>query len=178
MRLGASVLACALAAALGTGILTSPSPASASDALAVGPAADRLTAPSVGSTTFRVATFNVLGNSHTTSKGDASSRPSGKKRMALAVQAINEGQASIVGFQEMEGVQYDAFKSLTGKTYGTYPGDDPDQLVVANNIAWRNDTWRLMSATTFTVPYFYGLGYVCSDLGKRSAVETDGTSQA
>ncbi|WGL51483.1 endonuclease/exonuclease/phosphatase family protein [Nocardioides sp. BP30] len=157
MRLGASVLAGVVAATLGIGLLTGTSSASANDAVAVGPASsDRLTTPAAASTSFRVATFNVLGNSHTTAHGDESTRPSGTKRMTQAVQAINEGRPSIIGFQEMERVQYAAFKSQTGGTYGTYPGDDTDQLVVANNIAWRTDTWRLMSATTFTVPYFYG----------------------
>lgn len=156
MRLGASALAGVVAAALGAGILTSPSSASASDSVAVGPAADRSSVGAAGSTTFRVATFNVLGNSHTTKHGDKPNRPSGTKRMAWTVQALNASRPSIVGFQEMERIQYGVFKSLTGNTYGTYPGDDPDQLVVANNIAWRNDTWRLMSATTFTAPYFHG----------------------
>lgn len=156
MRLGASVLAGVVAATLGTSLLVGTSSASANDAIAVGPAStDRVSTPA-GSTGFRIATFNVLGNSHTTAHGDESTRPSGTKRMTQTVQAINAGRPSIIGFQEMERVQYAAFKHLTGSTYGTYPGDDTDQLVVANNIAWRNDTWRMMSATTFTVPYFYG----------------------
>lgn len=157
MRLGASVLTglVAGALALSTAIATL-TPASAEDSPAVGPAAaTSLTGPS-GSTTFRIATFNVLGNSHTTAGGDESDRPSGTKRMPYAVQALAEGNPSIIGFQEMESVQYAAFKQLTGSTYGTYPGPDADQLVVANNIAWRTDTWRLLSATTFTAPYFYG----------------------
>gem|GEM_PF-921940 len=161
MRLGASILtrllpglvagATALTAAIGAA-----TPAAAADSPAVGPAAaTSLTAPS-GSTTFRIATFNVLGNSHTTASGDEPDRPSGTKRMAYAVQALAEASPSIIGFQEMESVQYEALKQLTGATYGTYPGPDPDQLVVANNIAWRSDTWRLLSATTFSAPYFYG----------------------
>lgn len=153
MRLGASVLAGVLTSALGLGLIAALPGAAIADSTAVGPATGQTAS---GSTTFRIATFNVLGNSHTTAKGDESSRPSGKKRMADTVRALGEGKPSIIGFQEMEGVQYDEFKALTGSTYGTYPGDDPDQLVVANNLAWRNDTWRLLSATTFTVPYFYG----------------------
>lgn len=155
MRLGASVLAGVVASVLGVGLLSGISPASA-DSPSVGTAPDRQSSPTAASTSLRIATFNVLGNSHTTAKGDESKRPSGTKRMRYAVQAINEGHPSIVGFQEMESVQYKAFKSLTGGTYATYPGPDSDQLVVANNLAWRTDTWRLLSATTFTVPYFYG----------------------
>lgn len=147
------------ATALGLGLLAGvPGPASADsgpDTTAVGPAPS-LSAPHGASTSFRVATFNVLGNSHTTANGDESTRPSGTKRMALTVQALASTRPSIIGFQEMEGVQYGVFKSLTGGTYGTYPGPDPDGLVVANNIAWRTDTWRLLSATTFTAPYFRG----------------------
>lgn len=125
--------------------------------LAVGPApAGRLSQQPAGSTTFRIATFNVLGASHTGPHGDNASYPSAKKRMGWAVQLINEHQLSIVGFQEMEHVQYDRFTALEGGAFATYPGRDPDQLVVANNIAWRTDTWRLLSASTFSVPYFYG----------------------
>ena len=125
--------------------------------LAVGPApAGRLSQQPTGATTFRVATFNVLGASHTGPKGDKSRYASGKTRMGWAVQLINEHQLSIVGFQELEHVQYDRFTALEGGAFATYPGRDPDQLVVANNIAWRTDTWRLLSATTFSVPYFYG----------------------
>jgi len=155
MRLGPSVLAGAVVSVLCVGLLTGISPASA-DSAAVGTAPDRQTSPTAASTSLRIATFNVLGNSHTKRGGDAAKRPSGTKRMQLAVQAINEVRPSIIGFQEMEGVQYDAFASLTGGAYATYPGPDSDQLVVANNLAWRTDTWRLLSATTFTVPYFYG----------------------
>lgn len=155
MRLGAPVLSRVLAAALGIGVLAG-TPTAFADSPAVGPAPSRSSAAPSASTTFRVGTFNVLGNSHTTKHGDESERPSGTKRMSQTVQAIRSHQLSIVGFQELEGVQYDRFKALTGGEYGTYPGDDPDQLVVANNIAWRTDTWRLLSATTFTAPYFYG----------------------
>jgi endonuclease/exonuclease/phosphatase family metal-dependent hydrolase len=125
--------------------------------LAVGPApAGRQSERPTAATTFRVATFNVLGASHTGPHDDNAKYPSAKKRMGWAVQLINEHQLSIVGFQEMEHVQYDRFTALEGGAFATYPGRDPDQLVVANNIAWRTDTWRLMSATTFSVPYFYG----------------------
>lgn len=125
--------------------------------LAVGPApAGRLSPQPSGATTFRIATFNVLGASHTGPRGDKPRYASATKRMGWAVQLINEHQLSIVGFQELEHVQYDRFTALEGGAFATYPGRDPDQLVVANNIAWRTDTWRLMSATTFSVPYFYG----------------------
>jgi len=160
MRLGASVLAGVATSALSVGLLSvgllNGVPPASADSTAVGTAPDRQSSPTAASTSLRIATFNVLGNSHTKPKGDEANRPSGKKRMKLAVQAINEGKPSIIGFQEMEGVQYKAFTSLTGGAYATYPGPESDQLVVANNLAWRTDTWRLLSATTFTVPYFYG----------------------
>lgn len=152
--IGATVLSCLIAlvpAAVGGSVHAE------AVTLAVGPApAGRLSRQPAAATTFRVATFNVLGASHTGPRGDNAKYPSAKKRMGWAVQLINEHQLSIVGFQEMEHVQYDRFTVLAGGAFATYPGRDPDQLVVANNIAWRTDTWRLMSATTFSVPYFYG----------------------
>jgi hypothetical protein len=107
-------------------------------------------------TTFRVASFNVLGAVHT----DTGQRPGWAKssrRMTWAVQLMQEHDLQVFGLQEFEAVQYDKFKELTGTTYGTYPGIQLGRrATVQNSIAWRRDTWKLVSAHTIRVPYFYG----------------------
>lgn len=108
-------------------------------------------------TTFKVASFNVLGAVHT----DTGQRPGWAKswrRMAWAVQLMQENGLQVIGLQEFEAVQYDRFKELTGKTYGTYPGVRLGRrATVQNSIAWRRDTWRLVEAHTIRVPYFNGV---------------------
>lgn len=107
-------------------------------------------------TTFKLASFNVLGANHT----DTGQRPgwaNSSQRMAWAVRLIEENQLQVIGFQEFEAKQYDRFKALTGSTYGVYPGVKLGRRAsVQNSIAWRRDTWRLVEAHTIRVPYFHG----------------------
>lgn len=107
-------------------------------------------------TSIRVASFNVLGAVHT----DGGQRPgwaSANKRMAWAVQLMEQQQLQVIGLQEFEAVQYDRWKQLTGSTYGIYPGDSLGRrATVQNSIAWRRDTWRRVEAHTIRVPYFHG----------------------
>ena len=62
----------------------------------------------------------------------------------------------VVGFQEMERSQYERFVYLRGSSFGIYPDEAVGNTARPNSIAWRLDTWELVSATTITVPYFGG----------------------
>ena len=108
-------------------------------------------------TTFKLASFNVLGAVHT----DTGQRPgwaNSHQRMAWAVRLIDQNQLQVVGFQEFEATQYDRFKELTGTRFGVYPGVRLGRRAsVQNSIAWRRDTWRLVEAHTIRVPYFHGV---------------------
>ena len=71
-------------------------------------------------TTFKVASFNMLGAVHT----DTGQRPgwaSSYKRTAWAAQLMAENGLQVIGLQEFEAVQYDRFKQVTGSTYGPLP---------------------------------------------------------
>jgi hypothetical protein len=107
-------------------------------------------------TTFKLASFNVLGANHT----DTGQRPgwaNSNQRMAWAVRLIEQNQLQVIGFQEFEAKQYDRFKALTGTRFGVYPGVKLGRRAsVQNSIAWRRDTWRLVEAHTIRVPYFKG----------------------
>jgi hypothetical protein len=107
-------------------------------------------------TTFKVASFNMLGAVHT----DTGQRPgwaSSYKRTAWAAQLMAENGLQVIGLQEFEAVQYDRFKQVTGSTYGLYPGVRLGRrATVQNSIAWRRDTWKLVEAHTIRVPYFNG----------------------
>ena len=92
-----------------------------------------------------VATFNVLGNSHT---AGSDPRPSGTVRMVPAVQLLRDSAVDIVGLQELETIQATAFKKLATE-YRLYspPKDTRD------SIAWRKDKFDLVATDGVRIPY-------------------------
>jgi len=103
--------------------------------------------------TFRVATFNVLGNSHTGGRGDEAARPNGTTRMTRTVAVLRNHDVQVVGLQEFETVQAKAFTRQMGPAWQIYPnlpGDTRDA------IAWRTDAFEVVQEQTVRVPYFNG----------------------
>ncbi|CAI9407995.1 endonuclease/exonuclease/phosphatase family protein [Nocardioides sp. T2.26MG-1] len=107
-------------------------------------------------TTFRVATFNVLGASHTGKGGNKSGWADGNTRMSWAFSVVKSSGADIVGLQEFEVTQFQAFVGQAGGAWDVYPGLSEGKPAVRNSIAWRRDTWELVQAATIPVPYFHG----------------------
>jgi endonuclease/exonuclease/phosphatase family metal-dependent hydrolase len=106
-------------------------------------------------TVFRVSTFNLLGASHTT-PGGRHGYASGARRMVNAVDLLHQFDVDVVGFQEMEPVQYSTFMSLTGHGWGAYPGPTLDPGSIRQSVAWRLDHWSLVKADSIAIPYFHG----------------------
>ena len=109
----------------------------------------------VAATTFRAATFNVLGSHLTDPGGDKASYDSGPSRMARGLSVLEASGVSVVAFQEFETPQANAVLA---------DGDWSLQRATPNNrfrngnaggnaIAWRRDTWSLVSTGEFTVPW-------------------------
>ncbi len=109
-------------------------------------------APRGGPARFRVASFNVLGASHTEPGGDKPWFRPGPERMERTVRLLRARGVDLVGFQEYEPVQHRVFSRLTDGAFGVFPGFPRGR----NSIAWRKDTWRLIETGTVTVPYFRG----------------------
>jgi hypothetical protein len=105
-------------------------------------------------TTFRVATFNVLGNSHTGDGGNRRGWASGTTRMGWAWSLVQQSEVDVVGFQELEEPQYGRFMSLSG--WSAYPGPDLDRGSIRDSIAWDPDVWELVEANSVGIPYFGG----------------------
>lgn len=105
---------------------------------------------------FRVASFNVLGASHTGPGGNKPGYASGNTRMAWAVQLIRGNNISVVGLQEFEKTQYGTFNRMTGGSWGVYPGLQVGNKGVRNSIAWNSSVWELVEAHTIPIPYFHG----------------------
>jgi hypothetical protein len=104
--------------------------------------------------TWRMATFNLLGAAHTGGHGKDPGRPSGTRRMQGALQIIAQHQVSVVGFQEMEGSQRDAFLHGAPK-WQLFPGNSMGNAG-ENSIGWDTDVWTLVKPQTIPIPYFGG----------------------
>ena len=103
-----------------------------------------------------MATFNVLGASHTNTGGNKRGWLPASVRMGYAVSTLDTYDVDVVGLQEFESSQYQTFASRTAGAWGVYPGLSGDPRAVRNSIAWRNDTWQLVQGSTFSIPYFHG----------------------
>lgn len=104
-------------------------------------------------TEFRVATFNVLGASHTKAGGNKHGWAAATTRMTWATSIVQSSGADVVGFQEFETPQVNTFLARTAGHWGVYPGNTGDPR---NSIAWRTDTWQLVRGATVPIPYFHG----------------------
>jgi endonuclease/exonuclease/phosphatase family metal-dependent hydrolase len=103
---------------------------------------------------INIATFNVLGASHTAAGGNKASWPNYDKRLPKQIAMIEAAKADVVGLQEFQPKQRALFLSLAGKNWGIYPsstGVDPE-----NSIIYRMSKFTLLEASTFAVPYFDG----------------------
>jgi endonuclease/exonuclease/phosphatase family metal-dependent hydrolase len=108
--------------------------------------------PAQGGADFTVATFNLLGSSHT--KG-SHTRASGPARMTGALEILAQHQVSVVGLQEFQSDQRAAFRS-GAPGWETYPGESVGHGAGENSVAWRSDTWELVKAAVVAIPYFNG----------------------
>jgi endonuclease/exonuclease/phosphatase family metal-dependent hydrolase len=103
---------------------------------------------------FTLATFNVLGASHTDPGGSRGAWPGYRVRLPKAIAMLERYGADVVGLQEFQRRQRELFLELAGREWGIYPSSataDPE-----NSIIWRTDRFELRRAGTFPVPYFNG----------------------
>jgi endonuclease/exonuclease/phosphatase family metal-dependent hydrolase len=108
-------------------------------------------------TVFRVASFNVLGASHTSGRrANRRGFSTGVARMAVGADLLSARGIDVVGFQEFEDPQYASFMSRTGGSFGVYPGRALGPKSIRFSIAWRLSEWTLVEASSVTVPYAGG----------------------
>ncbi|MGF9762785.1 endonuclease/exonuclease/phosphatase family protein [Microvirga sp. 0TCS3.31] len=104
---------------------------------------------------FQVASYNVLGDSHTGPGGNKPGFPDGGPRMDMSIAALRNNGIDVVGFQEFEESQHGMFSSRAGE-YSLYPGMALGNKSVRFNIAWRSDVFRMVEAHTLSIPYAGG----------------------
>jgi endonuclease/exonuclease/phosphatase family metal-dependent hydrolase/plastocyanin len=105
---------------------------------------------------FTVASFNVLGHSHTQPGGRVPSYASGPQRMSWTLEQLRTYGVDIVGFQEFQRPQMDAFERLGGSDFDLYPPPGLDQRNKQNAIAWRSSKFTLVQGRPIMTPYFRG----------------------
>ena len=109
----------------------------------------------VPSLTFRIASFNVLGSSHTARSGNKPSYNDGAERMGIVVDLLRGQGVEVVGFQEFESTQYYAFHNRM-PSWGVYPGMSLGSRGVRDSVAWDTSVWQAVETHTTTIPYFRG----------------------
>ena len=103
-----------------------------------------------GKTSFNIASFNVLGNSHTAGGGNKAGMRDGADRMRGAVDAMEKHNVDIAGMQEFQGPQQAAFKKLAPGYAMAAEGD--------NAVVWNKEKFKLVERRSVTIPYFEGHG--------------------
>ncbi len=104
---------------------------------------------------FKMASFNILGSSHTRKGGHSAGRASGTQRMGGVLQLLAANAISVVGIQEFQPDQRQAFSSRAGG-WSMYPGLSLGQRAGENSVAWRNDVWEPVERNLVNIPYFNG----------------------
>lgn len=115
------------------------------------------TTPTPGlATSFKMSSLNALGADHTAPGGNKRGWASGEQRMTWLSQIIRNKDIDVLGLQEFEKPQYDTFMAELGTEYATFPGMLWGKTAMRNSVAWRLDTWQLVSTSWIKVPYFHG----------------------
>ena len=105
-------------------------------------------------TDLTIASFNVLGSSHTRGGGRYAS---GVARTAGVVKLLQRHHVQVVGLQEMQADQMRSFQSRTRGTYDVYPGlGGAREIDGENSVAWDRTAWQAVQKRTFEIPYFDG----------------------
>jgi hypothetical protein len=104
---------------------------------------------------FTMATFNVLGNSHTGPGGHHSWLASGPQRVGGVLQLFAQHGVSVAGLQEFQPSQRRAFRARAAG-WQLFPGPELDGRAGENSVAWRTDTWELVKPGLVSIPYFNG----------------------
>ena len=104
---------------------------------------------------FKMATFNILGNVHTGPGGHHSWLRSGPQRMGGVLSLLNSHDVSVVGIQQSQPIQRQAFQARAGG-WSMYPGLSMGRRAGENSVAWRDDTWEMVKPGLIGIPYFFG----------------------
>jgi hypothetical protein len=126
-----------------------PAPEPKQDRLGLAERAEQARAATPAISDFGVAMLNILGSQHT---AGADGYASGTSRAYSATQMLLGRGVSIVGFSEIQSDQLAVFTN-NAPSFGVYPGTSLGSAGVPTTLAWDTRVWRLVSATTLTIPF-------------------------
>lgn len=141
-----------LTSALVVGLLAAPAFTSTS-APTVDPGPVRLAASTDDG--IKVASFNILGHSHTEPGGAYAWMDSGQVRLDRVMRLLRRNNISVVGLQEVHRPQYDWLVRRVSD-YTIYPGPQVDQRYKQNVIAWRTRDFDLVRGRSVRMTYMNG----------------------
>lgn len=104
---------------------------------------------------FTVASFNILGDSHSDAGGYAARFASGPTRMGWTIDLIRARGVDVIGMQEVQPGQASAFLQRTGD-FAMYPGPGAPLSFRQNVVAWRTSVFELVDAQPNLTPYLNG----------------------
>lgn len=152
--LGALVLT--VAAAVASAALVPLAPSTATPAVAAAKKRAVVTEQPAGATTFRMASFNVLGADHTDGKNPRKGYATSAVRLPLTKRVLENNGVQVVGFQELHWPQAQQWAQIAGDQWDYYPGTSRSEAAAHNSISWRRDSFALVQANVFLIPYFKG----------------------
>ena len=101
-----------------------------------------------GAGSLRIASFNVLGSSHTSAGGNKPQFGSGVDRVPAMIEQLQRNRVDVAGLQEFQGDQQAAFRRA-GTGYAMHGERD-------NVVIWREDRFRMVEHRSLTIPYHGG----------------------
>jgi Endonuclease/Exonuclease/phosphatase family len=130
---------------------TTATPAAPATAAPLSPSPAPVAPPTLD---FRLATFNVLGGSHTSRTGKHPRMASGAVRARWAAELVRRHRVDVAGFQELQAPQLAALQRQSDLEF--YPGSSMTRADGENSIGWRRDAWVPVEEHTVAIPYFDG----------------------
>lgn len=106
--------------------------------------------------TFKVASFNLLGHSHTSGRNPRKGYGSSGSRMNGAISLLRANHIDVVGLQEFQPSQARQFGS-NAREYAVYPPIGTGGYSADNSIAYKRDVFTLVKGGTRPYPYFGGV---------------------
>jgi len=103
-----------------------------------------------------VASFNVLGASHTAGANRRRFFGPGPARVPGQIAMLEARKVTLAGFQEFQTPQVHTFLGQTRGRWEVYPGTTMGPLLADNSIGWRTDTWKAVERRIIQIPYFGG----------------------
>lgn len=102
-----------------------------------------------------VATFNLLGHSHTERGGKFARMSSGAVRLKRTSRLLRRHTIDVVGLQEVHPPQYKRLGRDLAR-YSYYPGPGVAQRNKQNLVAWKKSRFSLVRGTSVLIPYKRG----------------------